>query len=683
MKLNRTKLFLLLALMGVSIFSCEEDPDGPAGNSLDQVAGEWVRVLSNNPSSDGMELTVVGNTGTITEKAGSNFKVGDVKWNDIVPSDITDYEYQELGSDYNYYSATMNLETDTVYLSVASSGAGNVQKWVRKSKYTKPEPSAETIVLECKNISTETVFVNGPAAIDYLIPRGCVLDVTESLTIEPGTVIAMEENAGIGVYDAGSLTAIGTSAEPIRIQGAQNIRGLWRGIHIETKSIRNQLDFVEISEAGSNYVYCCNDVGSLFLKKAKIGIKNSKISNGEGIGLLVAPGTEISAYEKNQITSHKEYPVSISMEDASQLDGLGSDYAGNEKEFVLLKEAQVSNPSTLKKINIPYLTENKVYDVVERLSVEAGVEIVFAENAGLGIYNNGALTISGTNAEAVVFRGAQNVTGYWRGIHIETNTLNNDINYLELSNAGANYVYCCNGIGSIFLKDGKASIKNSTISEGAGYGILTKTGFVFSGFENNRITTHAEEPLFLSMVQAGQLDGMASDFSGNTKDYVRIYDANVNTSTSIPKNNVPYSIETGKVIDVTEPLTLAPGVDIVFEAQAGLGIYDNASLNAVGTSSERITFRGRSEAKGSWRGIHTETASLNNVLDFVSIKHAGSNYVYCCNTIAGLFVKKGNMTLTNSEIEDNAGCGVFAGSNATLTESSNTFSNNTEGDICN
>jgi len=675
-------LILFLAFCSLSIASCEEEPVGPSGNNLDDLAGSWVRVLSNNPGNDGMELSVTGNTGTITV-ARNNFVVGSVKWKDITPSDIRDFEYQELGSDNSYYTASMDLDIDTVYLSVGSSGAGNTQKWVRKSKYTEPEPSEEAITLECNSGSTSTVLINGPGPVDYIVPTGCVLDITSSWQIESGTVIVMEENSGIGVYDNGSFKAIGTSAEPIVIKGAQNLQGYWRGIHIESISVDNQLDYVKIQDAGSNYVYCCNEAASVLLKGARISIKNTEISNGFGLGLWVMDGTELREYAGNTITTHKEYPLGITPEGADQLDGLGSSYAGNEKDFAFLINKDLKNPSTFRKLNIPYLTDAQVYDITEKLSVEAGAEIVFAENGGLGIYDNGALTIAGTESQPVIFRGQQSVAGYWRGIHIETNSLSNDINYLQLSHAGSNYVYCCNGIGSIFLKDGRASIKNTTISVGAGYGIHTKVGFSFSEFQNNRITTHAQEALYLSMEQAGQLDGMGSDFSGNSKDYVRIYSAQVKAATHLAKSSVPYSIETGKIIDVVEALTLDPGVDLVFETQAGLGIYDAGSLNAVGTSSEKVIFRGKSEQKGFWRGIHTETNSINNVLDFVEIRNAGSNYVYCCNTPAALFVKGGKMTLSNSRVADNDGCGVVVKTAATLTETNNTYANNTEGNVCN
>ncbi|MEZ4851034.1 MAG: hypothetical protein R3B93_20945, partial [Bacteroidia bacterium] len=112
-------------------------------------------------------------------------------------------------------------------------------------------------------------------------------------------------------------------------------------------------------------------------------------------------------------------------------------------------------------------------------------------------------------------------------------------------------------------------------------------------------------------------------------------------------------------------------------------VYDNGTLNAVGTASNKIIFRGKENVKGYWRGIHTETNSNSNEITHAEIANAGSNYVYCCNDIAGLIVKDGKMKVTNSYIHDNDGCGIFVKSGATLEESGNTFANNTDGNICN
>jgi hypothetical protein len=663
-----------------------EDPldDVDTQAELAKLADTWVRVLSNNPSQDGMKVRANDGIGTVTDKAASSYNVGDVKWSAIEPVASNEYNYEELGSDGNYYPASMVRDQDTIRINVANSGAGNEQKWVREGNYTAPGPSAETITLDCSGISTATTWRNGPAAIDYIVPNGCVVDIKADLEIEAGTVIAMSENSGLGVYDNGSIKAVGTAASPIIIKGLDPVSGYWRGIHIETNTLNNQFDHVQISGAGSNYVYCCNAVASLFLKSSgKVSLKNTTISNGDGFGISASGETSLREYENITITSHVDYPLSLHIERVSELDGDASDYTGNTRDFALVYGSDVDEPTTFSALNVPYRMENgQVFDLKESTTIGAGVEMVFGEGSGLGVYGDGTLTVSGTAAAPVIMRGAEAIRGYWRGIHIETSSINNKIDHAQISDAGSNYVYCCNPIATVFLKDGKTSITNSEISNGGSYGITSGNGFEFGDFANNVITTHAKAPVYLTMNQMGQLDGTASDFSGNDEDYLLLGNAELSREATLLRTNIPYRVGSGTVINVTNPLTISAGVEMEFGENAGLGVYDDGTLNAVGTSGSEIIFRGANAVNGFWRGIHSETSSNNNRFDYVTVANAGSNYVYCCNGVAGLFLRSGTFSVTNSTFAQSGGCGILVNAAATLTQSGNSFDGNTDGDLC-
>jgi hypothetical protein len=651
--------------------------------TLDNLNGDWIRVASNNPIADGMIIEMKDSSGTLTDNAGSNFKVGDIKWKDIKALDTVNYSHQELGSDYNYYSAKMVLKSDdTLRITVGSSGAGNIQKWVREGEYIPNDNLGPetTETLSC-TISSARTLVNGTSSIDYFVD--CVIDITAPLTIEPGTVIQFGENAGLGVYDNGTIKAVGTVAEPIVFQGATSIDGFWRGIHIETRSINNQLENVQIKDAGSNYVYCCNGEASLFLKGAKIALNGVNISNGGSNGLMAINDTEFDTYSNVRIESQKEYPVHIEPQTVSYLDGTNSDYSGNDKDFVFVSNKGIAEPTTWYALNVPYLIEGKVVDITSALTLQDGVDIIFEQNGGLGIYDDGSLTVKGLENSPVVMRGAMATPGYWRGIHIETTNPQNSLNYLQLSDAGSNYVYCCNDAGSLFLKNGTASVTNSTFSNGKSYGIVTKLGFEFEEYGGNTITSHQEAPMYITANTMGQLDGLDSSYVGNTKDYLLVYDSNVNKEITVLANNVPFQVDYGVVLDVTAKLSLKEGVEFVFEENSGLGIYDNGILNVVGTANDRVIFRGLENINGYWRGIHTETNSSSNLIRHSEIRNAGSNYVYCCNDKAALFIKAGQMTIENSLIAKSGGCGVYVKAGATLTELNNEYSENTEGDLCN
>lgn len=132
--------FMCLIFLATAVVSCTSDDEtveNPQYN-LDDLQGKWYRAYSNNPDSDGMEVTVAGDEGKVTNAAGSSFSLNSVKWKDIIATDIKKYQHSELGSDGNYYEGFMELEQDdTLRISVGHGGAGNMQKWVRT--YTEPE----------------------------------------------------------------------------------------------------------------------------------------------------------------------------------------------------------------------------------------------------------------------------------------------------------------------------------------------------------------------------------------------------------------------------------------------------------------------------------------------------------------------------------------------------------------
>ncbi|MEM7368536.1 MAG: right-handed parallel beta-helix repeat-containing protein [Bacteroidota bacterium] len=673
--------FLIVLFISITFQACR--PEGPiVGDTpdLSQLAGKWIRVESTNPSADHIRIEVIGSKGTITNKAASGFAVGDVKWQNITPSTANQFMYEELGSDYAYYNATMVLVTpNELSLTIESSGAGNSQKWIKDDGSIVSDVAT---VLECNDFGVDQILLNTDAAVDYIVPNGCVIDVTANLIIEPGVVIEVEENGGFGVYDQGTFHAVGTATEPIIIRGANEAQGYWRGIHIETNSIKNKLDHVTISDAGSNYVYCCNEVASVFLKDGKLSIKNTTVSNGGAFGIYAREAATFEEYSSNRITTHKEAPLYIHMERAGELDGTASDYSGNEDDHIRIWESTVDEETTIPNMNVPYLLDGKVMDITAPLALDPGVEFIIKEDGGIGVFDGGALALNGTVSSDVKIKGQEANKGYWRGIHIETNSSKNVFTFAKISDAGANYVFCCNEKATVYLKGGRLSMQSTTLSNGAGVGMYADDDAQLVEYRQNVVTTHDLFPLYMAVERFGELDGLGSSYSGNARDFISILNSNVESPTTFYESNVPYQIF-GFVLDIKEALSIEAGVDIAFGENGGLGVYDNGSLNAIGNADKRIKFRGEENVLGYWRGIHIETNSNNNVLSYTEIHNAGQNYVYCCNEKAAIFLKDGKARVENSYISDNSGCGIFVKPGAILTESGNTFAGNTDGHICN
>lgn len=139
----KTKIKLLMMLLVLSA-SCSIIDDGIKNEdennqnqdektyTVNDLKGKWLRTGGNNTHNNGMIIKVEDKEGIVEEPVESNFPVGSVKWKDI-KLENTNFVYFELGSDNNYYDATLKFETDDkIKLSVNAAGPGNYQIWERQ-----------------------------------------------------------------------------------------------------------------------------------------------------------------------------------------------------------------------------------------------------------------------------------------------------------------------------------------------------------------------------------------------------------------------------------------------------------------------------------------------------------------------------------------------------------------------
>tara|TARA_R110002096_G_scaffold46676_6_gene124805 strand:+ start:19331 stop:21667 length:2337 start_codon:yes stop_codon:yes gene_type:complete len=381
-----------------------------------------------------------------------------------------------------------------------------------------PLQAMETEALDCR-IDTNRTLTNRAAAVDY--SADCVVDVTAALTIEPGVIIQFAENAGLGVFDNGTIRAVGTEDQPIVLQATSSTRGWWRGVFVGTRSLINVLEHVRIEGAGSNYVYCCRDLASLVLEDAQIALSHVQLSNGGALGLLATGNTDFTRYNGIRITSHDGYAASLAWNVMGSLDGMGSDYSGNAQDFVHLSTDRLTIPATLRPLNVPYLLPGEVVDVTAPLTIDAGTELVVMENGGLGVFDNGTLTAEGTAAAPIVWRGATATRGYWRGIFTET-TNSNRLRHVEIRHAGSDYVYCCDDVAALVVRGGRMTLENSTISDSGGCAVyagpnadFAETGNTFSSNQGGAACYAASEPVAAQDVPQGScMTGEVQLFSG-------------------------------------------------------------------------------------------------------------------------------------------------------------------------
>lgn len=544
-------------------------------------------------------------------------------------------------------------------------------------------PDGET----CESIFTKDVkLADDPdASIDYVI--NCMANVTGALTIEPGVQITFGPQGGL-LVTSGSIEAKGTAEKPITLGGTTAERGGWQGLTVSSASPRNALEHVGIQHAGGN------GQGALVVGPgARLSLKNSVIQTSKAHGVFVQDGANLT-FENNNVTKNDKEPVNVATAQMSILDS-ASTFTNNKLDRILVRGGNLSEGEfTWHKLDVPYFfqptsgTEISI-DGTAKVTVEAGAHVGFDTDVGLFIGGSASLNAVGTSNEPVKFMAADDLTAVWAGLYFESASTSNVLDFVEVLRAGSASFYVGEEKASITVSNDKRLVlKNSTVRNGAGFGLLVHDGAKLS-FEKNTFTKNAKEPLKVPFNLIAELDA-ASTLTGNTRDYVRIERGDVAEGTvTWHKLSVPYLIapdsqninRNALLVNGSAKVTIEAGTAFRFADDAGLSIEGNASLKAVGTSTSRVTFKGESATNAAWKGIYFESVSTDNVFDFIEVANAGSS-AFDSNGYTGSILVEGSLTLTNSIIKGSGECGVnvpyFDG---VLVQSDNTFSGATN-DVC-
>ncbi|UZR96028.1 PKD domain-containing protein [Chondrinema litorale] len=676
-KENNFSRYLLVLLLSLTFFtSCDEEEDplsgtltANAGSDQAVEAGQTVTLDGSGSSdSEGNTLTYLwaftsvpsGSTATITNSTSETAS--------FVP---------DLAGDYTVsltVSSTAGSKTDEVTISVTT-------------------PSAFTIEIS-GTISTDSVltdiFVNSDVP-DYLVTGNVTMN-NAKLTIQPGVVIAFQSDTRLWIDNDATISAKGTSTNPILFTGEQESKGFWTGVAVWTNSTENEMEYVTIEYAGSsNHGYGVPKAGLAIGDNGKLSVSNSTVSNSADYGMYVEGSAQINTFSQNTFENNDGLPMSVPFIQAVNLDGASSFSSGNGDNSVEIFQTTVDVSS---EITLPAFDDDTPYFVSGNITlnsgvvIEPGVTIEFGADHRMWVDNEGYLSAVGTEADPIVFTGRQESPGYWVGLAFWTNNVQNELDYVELSYGGSsNHGY---GIGKATLglgDNGKLSVTNSTVSYSAEYGFYLEKGTVLESFANNSFVENVGIPLSMEANNAGELDN-TSTYTGNADNSIEIFASNMTSVSTItwPKINdgTPYYVS-GNIEVNGGGLIIEAGATLEFGADVRMWIDDDGYLEAIGTSTDKITFTGRSEYAGYWVGLAVWTNTTANQIDYAVISYGGSsNHGYGIPK-ANLGVGDGGkLNVTNSEITNGAEYGIYTESGTTINAdvaTINTFSNNATADV--
>lgn len=166
--------------------------------------------------------------------------------------------------------------------------------------------------LTCEYFETEDRILkdNPEAPVDYVVT--CNMRVSKEITIEPGVVIEFKDNTGLTIEANGSLSAIGTAEKPIIFRGTKNLMGFWYGLYFESSnSLKNELKYVEVSDAGGREYPNKTQGGVMVYAGAKLKMSYSKLNNNEGFAFNARNADFDATNIQNNLFADSKYPVYI------------------------------------------------------------------------------------------------------------------------------------------------------------------------------------------------------------------------------------------------------------------------------------------------------------------------------------------------------------------------------------
>lgn len=328
--------------------------------------------------------------------------------------------------------------------------------------------------------------------------------------------------------------------------------------------------------------------------------------------------------------------------------------------------------------SVPDYIVSSNYNIKSAVTIEPGVTIKMKNSANIYVKTTGSLRAIGTAGKKIKFVGEQPISGYWGTIAFSgTNNPLNNLTHCEISHGGNNNSYNAMVYGS---STGQLTLNNVSISNGSSHGI-----YVYS----NEFKLHSTENVMIANCQTAvsikptQLNGISNTLEGSNNTFNRIHvrQGYISQNTVFSKCELDYFVD-GE-IEITSDVQIQAGNRFIFSTSGNLYLQSSGSLRAIGTLLEPIYFTGEVSIAGSWEGIFfSGSNSPLNELQHCNIGYGGNDPSW--NALVYLY-DGSNLTLGNCNIHHSASYGLVnhSNSNTLNDEGTNTFTNNTSGDIGN
>jgi hypothetical protein len=326
--------------------------------------------------------------------------------------------------------------------------------------------------------------------VDYIIDGVLRLDGNSLVTIEPGvTIMFTGTDGGIEVGENAGLKMIGTAEKPIVFKGPANNPniGSWNHIKYNSKRADNQMDYVYLLNGGSGNNY---DYQAVLVNNGTLSMKNCVIDGSLRNGVVVYSNEDgyFTAFENNTIKNCTNFPLYFEKTVAGfQNIGQTNLYIDNGQNMIALagSYASMTFDMVFNKQPIPYyFLDGMDFSASKTLTIEAGVEMLFAINTRIVIGEDVKFIAEGNASNPIIFRGLENESGYWRGMMYCGKRQNSLMSFCEISNVGRSEYWTENH--ALYLgSDSRLTLTNCTFSDSQYYGVVIERIANYGGINHS------------------------------------------------------------------------------------------------------------------------------------------------------------------------------------------------------
>lgn len=281
----------------------------------------------------------------------------------------------------------------------------------------------------------------------------------------------------------------------------------------------------------------------------------------------------------------------------------------------------------------------------DSVTLQPGVEMYFAEQAGLTFSGAVQLRAVGSADAPIVMEGLAEGSGSWRGVALTgLSSTGNDMEFVEIRDAGSSGA-------ALSVQASQLDVSNATMEANAGYAI--------SADETSRLSLAAStltgNERLLELPVDG-LDSITGDnaLSGNDEDIVFAVGSSVSTDATWKITDVPIHPQTDVLVSAA--LNLSAGVTVAMGQDRRLDVTETGTLTAEGTADAPITITGQTAEDGFWQGVAIRSNSADNVLSNVRVEYGGGGDWTGASQSAGMIYvdDSGKLTVRDSVLANSA-----------------------------